>query len=107
MTNIDKKLGKRIIINLNSNRKILNSIKDLEKICDIQKNDSVYAKDKGWAREMIVEWAYAGVITSGMNGGNYEKRLASYATSIKKTLNHNPYSDPAFYIPEIFNSCFK
>lgn len=98
---VNAKLGKRIMDMLKSNTKISDSIKKLEKICD-----GVYEKDS-WEKAMVLEWAYSGCILTKFNGGDPVKRLEAYVTNIEETLKHNKYSDPAFYIPEIYNVVFK
>jgi hypothetical protein len=108
IVNLNEKLGKRIISNLNKIPEIVNSIKDLENLCDTHsKDDSDNYGKEGWAREMILEWAYAGCVSSGINGGDYKKRLEAYTGGIKKILEHNKYSDPVFYVQEVFNAVFK
>ena len=108
MENIDAKLGKRIISIVNSNPEMFNSIKELEKICDkYTKNNLDYSNKDGWGRKMILEWAYAGCVLVGLNGGNSKQRLKRYTEEIRKTLERNEFSDPAFYVREIFNGIFK
>jgi hypothetical protein len=98
--------GKRVLDMLGSNPEFNASIEKLEKICD-KYNDSVYGKE-GWARKMMLEWAYTGVVLfSASTNKDSLKRLDDYVENIKKTLEHNKYDDPAFYIKEIFNGVFK
>ena len=98
---ITTKLGKRIIHILKTNPKISTSINKLEEICD-----KYYEKDS-WEKVRILEWAYTGCVLVALNGGDAVKRLDAYAENIKKTLEHNEYSDPMFYVPEIYNVVFK
>jgi len=103
-----QKFGKRVLDMLGSNYELNASIEKLEKICDnYNKLDSVYGKD-GWGRKMMLEWAYTGMILfSVATSEDAIKRLDAYVENIEKTLKHNAYDDPAFYINEIFNAMFK
>jgi len=100
----DAKLGKRIKKMLLSSKEIKPQIKALEKICD-----KVYEKGTsgGWEKDMIMEWAYTGCVLSALCGGDPVPRLKAYVQNVKDTLAHNEYSDPAFYVPEIYNVVFK
>jgi hypothetical protein len=109
MVKIDRKItakvGKRVIDMLNTNKKISASIKNLEKI--LADNGYSTIRDGNWGEEMAVEWAYTGCVLAAVNGGDPVKRLQAYVRNIKETLQHNKYSDPAFYIPESYNAAFK
>lgn len=102
-----KKFGKRILSILNNNKEINASIEKLEKLCDKYSDSDTYRPD-GWGRNKILEWAYTGVVLSSLIGfSNPEERLEYYIKNIEDTLQHNKYSDPAFYVQEIFNEVFK
>ena len=107
MMNIDERLGKRIISNLDRVPEIAESIEALGKICDDHSTDSGYSKDGGEARERIIEWAYVGCVISGMNDRNCKEDLKSYVEGIREALDHNRFSDPVFYVQEVFNRSFK
>lgn len=98
-----QKFGKRILDILESNKEINSSMRELEKICD--KYNYI---EGNWEKDMVLEWAYAGVVLSSLSGfEDAEHRLNLYVKNIRKTLEHNKYDDPAFYVQEIFNSVFK
>lgn len=109
MIDISKKLGNRIISNLDGIPEVAASIEELGNICDLYSGDSLdngYGEN-GSTRERILEWAYAGCVVSGMKGRDYKKDLKSFTDGIKQTLEENEFSDPVFYVQEVFNRSFK
>ena len=102
---LGNKIGHRIVSILDTSAEIKKEIENLEKICDIQRSTD-YGKGE-WAREKILENAYVGCVYTALLGNKPVPRLKAFVKDIKETLEHNPYSDPAFYVMESYNYAFK
>lgn len=108
-TDLGNKIGNRVLAILKTSTKIGKEIKNLEKICDVQCSQHAqedYGKD-GWAREKILENAYTGCVFTALLGNEPLPRLKIFVKDIKETLEHNPYSDPVFYVIQSYNFAFK
>jgi hypothetical protein len=103
---LGNKIGNRILSILNTSAEIKKEIENLEKICDIQSLQTDYKKGD-WVREKILENAYVGCVYTALLGNKPVPRLKAFVKDIKETLEHNPYSDPAFYVMESYNYAFK
>jgi hypothetical protein len=106
---LGNKIGDRIVLILDTSAEIKKEIENLENMCDIQSsryNQADYGKGE-WVREKILENAYVGCVYTALLGNKPVPRLKAFVKDIKETLEHNPYSDPAFYVMESYNYAFK